>query len=140
MAGDKLTNAEINKRVDKCLDMRYNADSPCLQREWIAYCHEAYGDKSEQQYHQYWAMARERYEENWRAKLSKMLSPAMDELFGLLGSDDEKIRQRAIDQIVKYTGNDIEKIEAKIEGNITLNWGDTIEGNDLGDENDSNER
>ena len=48
----------------------------------------------------------------------------MDELYGLLGSDDEKIRQRAIDQIVKYTGNDIEKIEAKIEGNIELNWGD----------------
>jgi len=58
-----------------------------------------------------------------------MLDPAMNELFGLLGSEDEKIRQRAIDQIVKYTGNDIQKIEAKIEGNIVLNW-----GNDPGDE------
>lgn len=124
MAGNKLTNAEINVRVDACLNMRYNADSPMLQREWIAYCHEHYGDKSEQQYHAYWAMARERYEENWRAKLSKMLSPAMDTLYELLGSDDEKVRQRAIDQIVKYTGNDVEKIEAKIDGNIQLTWGD----------------
>jgi hypothetical protein len=128
MAGIKLTNAEINKRVDQCLDMRYNASSPCLQREWIAYCHEAYGDKSEQQYHAYWSMARERYEENWRAKLSKMLSPAMDELFNLLADDDPKIRQRAIDQIVKYTGNDIDKIEAKIDGNIELNWGEQDTG------------
>jgi hypothetical protein len=51
----------------------------------------------------------------------------MNELFGLLGSDDEKIRQRAIDQIVKYTGNDIQKIEAKIQGDIKLNWGDLPE-------------
>jgi hypothetical protein len=53
-----------------------------------------------------------------------MLSPAMDELFRLLADEDPKIRQRAIDQVVKYTGNDVEKIEAKIDGNITLNWGD----------------
>lgn len=127
MAGNKLTHSEITKRVETCLEMRYNADSPCLQREWIAYCHEAYGDKSEQQYHAYWASAKEKYEENWRAKLSKMLSPAMDELYNLLIDDDPKIRQRAIDQIVKYTGNDIQKIEAKIEGNIELNWGDDNE-------------
>ena len=135
MAGNKLTNAEVNERVDACLTMRYNADSPMLQREWIAYCHEHYGDKSEQQYHYYWSMARDRYEENWRAKLSKMLSPAVDELYNLLGDDDPKIRQRAIDQIVKYTGNDIQKIEAKVEGNIELTWGDNITGNDPGDEN-----
>jgi hypothetical protein len=55
----------------------------------------------------------------------------MNELFGLLASEDEKIRQRAIDQIVKYTGNDITKIEAKVQGNIVLNWGDQ---NDPGDE------
>ena len=62
-----------------------------------------------------------------------MLDPAMNELFTLLASDDEKIKQRAIDQIVKYTGNDIQKIEARVEGNIQLNW-----GNDLGlpNEND----
>ena len=57
-----------------------------------------------------------------------MLDPAMGQLLGLLGSDDEKVRQRAVDQIVKYTGNDIEKIEAKIEGNIELNWGEEETG------------
>ena len=124
MAGNKLTQVEVNKRVDQCLAMRYNASSPLLQREWIKYCHATYGDKSEQQYHAYWALARDRYEENWRAKLSKMLSPAMNELYSLLASEDEKIRQRAIDQIMKYSGNDIDRIEAKIEGNIELNWGD----------------
>jgi len=131
MAGDKLTNAEINKRIDQCLTMRYNTNPPCLQRDWIAYCHENYGDKSEQQYHHYWSQVKDKYEENWRAKLQKMLSPAMDELLGLLGSDDEKIRQRAIDQIVKYTGNDIDKIEAKIEGNIELKWGEDAESNSI---------
>ena len=124
MAGTKLSSGEVEARVNKCLELRYKADIPILQREWIKYCHQEYNDKSEQQYHAYWSMARDRYEENWRAKLSKMLSPAMDELFNLLADDDPKIRQRAIDQIVKYTGNDVEKIEAKIDGNITLNWGD----------------
>jgi hypothetical protein len=68
-------------------------------------------------------MAKDRYDEGWKAKLNKMLDPAMGELFTLLASDDEKIKQRAIDQIIKYTGNDIQRIEAKIEGNIVLNWG-----------------
>ena len=125
MAGRKLTHTEVDERIDKCLELRYKADQPILQKEWIKYCEQNYGDKSPQQYTQYWISAREKYEENWRAKLNRMLDPAMEQLFGLLGSDDEKIRQRAIDQIVKYTGNDIEKIEAKIEGNIELNWGDT---------------
>jgi len=124
MAGTKLTNTEVEARVDKCLELRYKAETPILQREWVKYCKKEYNDKSEKQYIQYWISAREKYEESWRAKLNKMLDPAMNELMGLLASDDEKIRQRAIDQIVKYTGNDIEKIEAKIEGTIELNWGD----------------
>lgn len=134
MAGEKLNNVEVQKRIDTCLEKRYYSERPMLQKQWIAYCHEHYGDKSEQTYHKYWADAKEKYEENWRAKLQKMLDPAMDRLYELLVSEDEKIRQRAIDQIVKYTGNDIEKIEAKIEGSIELTWGDVIEGNDPGDE------
>ena len=124
MAGDKLTHTEVDKRIDKCLELRYQSNNPILFKDWIKYCHKNYGDKSEQQYTKYWSDAKEKYEEGWRAKLSKMLNPAMDTLFELLADDDPKIRQRAIDQIVKYTGNDIEKIEAKIEGNVVLKWGD----------------
>jgi len=128
MAGTKLTKAETDGRVDKCLELRYEANDPILFKEWIRYCHNNYGDKSEQQYSKYWSDARNLYEERWRAKLNKMLDPAMNSLFELLASDDEKIRQRAIDQIVKYTGNDIDKIEAKIDGNIELNWGEQETG------------
>lgn len=124
MAGKKLTHTEVDERVDKCLELRYKAETPILQREWVKYCHKEYGDKSEQQYIKYWIDAKAKYEEMWRAKLNKMLDPAMNELFSLLADDDAKVRQRAIDQIVKYTGNDIEKIEAKIEGNIELKWGE----------------
>jgi len=124
MAGQKLSNAEIEARVDTCLNLRYNLDKPMLFREWIKYCHKHYNDKSEKQYTAYWSKAKERYEEGWRAKLNNMLEPAMDTLVGLMYSEDEKVRQRAVDQVVKYTGNEIEKIEAKIEANIELNWGD----------------
>ena len=128
MAGTKLTNTEVEARVDKCLELRYKAETPILQKEWVNYCHRTYGDKSEKQYSAYWTKAKEQYDEKWRTKLNSLLDPAMGQLLGLLGSDDEKIRQRAVDQIVKYTGNDIEKIEAKIEGNIELNWGEQETG------------
>lgn len=124
MAGTKLTHTEVDERVDKCLELRYKAETPILQKEWVKYCKKHYGDKSEKQYIAYWISAKEKYEEGWRAKLNKMLDPAMNELFSLLADEDAKVRQRAIDQIVKYTGNDIEKIEAKIEGNIELKWGE----------------
>ena len=124
MAGDKLTKVEVDQRVDTCMRLRYFENDPILLREWIKYCHKEYGDKSEQQYTAYWTMAKERYDEQWRAKLQKMLDPAMNELYTLLSSDDEKIRQRAIDQVIKYTGNEVQRIEAKINGNIVLNWGD----------------
>ena len=127
MAGQKLTHTEVDARVDKCMELRFQANDPIMFREWIKYCHKTYGDKSEQQYSGYWQAANDRYQEGWKAKLNKMLDPAMNELFVLLASDDEKIKQRAIDQIVKYTGNDIQKIEARVEGNIQLNWGNDLD-------------
>ena len=114
MAGERLTDTEVNQRVDKCLELRYHTDPPMLQREWIKYCHKNYGDKSEQQYHAYWAAAKERYDENWKALLNAQLTPAVQTLIGLLASEDERIGQRAIDQIVKYTGNDIDKQEVNV--------------------------
>ena len=131
MAGQKLTHTEVDARVDKCMELRFQANDPIMFREWIKYCHKTYGDKSEQQYSGYWQAANDRYQEGWKAKLNKMLDPAMNELFVLLASDDEKIKQRAIDQIVKYTGNDIQKIEARVEGNIQLNWGNDLSLNKL---------
>jgi hypothetical protein len=91
----------------------------------------AYKDKSEKQYAQYWTKAKERYEEGWREKLSKLLSPAVNELYSLLASEDSKIRQRAIDQIMKYNGEDVQRIEGdlKIE-NISLKWGDGEQSSD----------
>ena len=126
MAGNKLPKSETDSRIQQCYDMRYNSNDGLLFRNWMKYCHETYGDKSEQQFTAYWVLSSEMYQESWREKLSKQLDPAVNELIGLLASDNEKIRSRAIDQIMKYTGNDIEKIEAKIQGNIELNWGDTI--------------
>jgi hypothetical protein len=134
MAGTKISKSELEGRVEQCYKLRYETQPSIYFRDWIKYCHENYNDKSEQQYTQYWSKASEQYNETWKEKLNKMLDPAMNELISLLGSEDEKIRQRAIDQIVKYTGNDVQQIEAKIEGNIQLNWGDSIFGSDPGDE------
>lgn len=128
MAGTKLTHTEVDERIDKCLELRYESNDAILFKGWIKYCHKHYGDKSEQQYSKYWADAKAKYEEQWRAKLNKLLDPAMDALFELLADDDPKVRQRAVDQIVKYTGNDIDKIEAKIDGSIELSWGEQDNG------------
>ena len=123
MSKDRLNNAEVQERVDKCYELR-NGDRKMKHVEWTKYCHENYGDKSEMQYTQYWSKSGERYQENWKEKLGKAIDPAVNELYILLSSEDEKIRQRAIDQIFKYTGNDIIKQEIEHKGEITINWGD----------------
>ena len=102
MAGIKLTSGEVNERVEQCFDLRYKQGYK--QKQWIKYCHETYNDKSEKQYHQYWIKSKDIYNESWRDKLEKQLDPAVNELIGLMASDDEKIRQRAIDQVFKYSG------------------------------------
>tara|TARA_R110000803_G_scaffold83898_8_gene149981 strand:+ start:2266 stop:2652 length:387 start_codon:yes stop_codon:yes gene_type:complete len=126
MAGTKLADGEVAKRVDDCHRLRYEHQMNHL--EWTKHCHQAYGDKSEKQYTQYWMKAGERYTDTWREKLSKLLDPAVDELIRLLASDDNKIRSRAIDQIMKYNGEDITRVEGDIKiESIDLKWGNAEE-------------
>ena len=122
MSGIKMTDAEINKRVELCFDMRYKEGM--RQVDWVKYCHEHYDDKSEKTYISYWIKSKDKYEEGWRELLSKQLSPAVNTLIELMASDDEKVRQRAIDQVFKYTGNDEMKVAITGQLDISLNWGD----------------
>lgn len=117
MAGERLSTKEVQDRVDTCFDLRYNQERGIRQVEWIQYCHEHYGDKSEQQYHAYWAKAKDKYDEGWKEKLNRLLGPAADKIREGLESEDARTYQRAIDQVMKYTGNDVERIE--VDGNIT---------------------
>lgn len=132
MSGIKLTQSEVNNRIQNIYNLRYNSEEPMSQKEWVEYCHKTYGDKSEKTYCKYWNDAKEKYEEAWREKLSKQLDPAVDKLIELLSNNDPKIKQRAIDQVFKYTGNDINKIEAQIEGVIKVQFGgESTENEDL---------
>jgi len=122
MAGTKINDKELKDRVSKAYDLRYNQNY--TQERYVEFCHKEYGDKSEQQYCQYFLKAREVYDESWKERLQKLLGPAVDELTRALASEDEKIRTRAIDQIMKYTGNDIQKIQAEVSGEVKITFGD----------------
>ena len=119
---ERHTKTEVGKRSEECYKLRYESTPSITQEKWVEYCHEKYGDRSEQTYCSYWAKAKEMYDDNWRERLSKLLGPAVEELTRALASEDEKIRQRAIDQIMKYTGNDIQKIEANVTGEVKVNF------------------
>ena len=120
----KLPQAEVDARVAKCIELR-TAGGVFTSEDWIKYCNQHYGDKSESAYRVYYTNSNKAYEAYWRNMLEGMLKPAMDELITLLNSNNEQIKQKAIDQILKYSGNDVQKIEAKVDGdiNINLTWG-----------------
>ena len=122
---ERLTLVEVQRRVDTCIDLRYKADKPILQREWLDYCDKHYDDKSKPQYLNYWMTAKEQYEEGWKGRLEGLLEPAMMELTELLHSDNPLVKQKAIDQIYKMSGYDIQKhlVKAQIE-NITIGFGE----------------
>lgn len=125
MAGKKLTNKEINERIHDAYIKRYESEQPIKQNDWVEYCHEVYGDKSEQQYCQYFTQAKDLYDARWRNKIDRLLEPASNELRNLLTDNDPKVRQRAIDQVMKYTGNDIERKLIKAEiNNIQIGFGE----------------
>lgn len=106
---ERLTGVQVQRRVDDCILLRYKADQPILQREWLDYCDKTYGDKSKPQYLNYWMAAKEQYEEGWRGQLEKLLEPAMESLRENLNSDNPYTKAKAIDQIWKMSGNDIQK-------------------------------
>lgn len=119
---DRHTRTEVGKRAQECYKLRYETPESITQDRWVEHCHKVYNDRSEQTYCTYWSKAKDMYDENWKERLQKMLGPATDELFSLLASEDQKIRQRAIDQIMRYTGNDVQKIQADIKGEISVNF------------------
>ena len=120
---ERLTLVEVQRRVDKCIDLRYKSDTPILQREWIDYCEKNYNDKSIPQYINYWMTAKEQYEEQWRGKLENLIEPAVQVLREGLNSDNHYVRSKTIDQIWKMSGNDIQKHLVRQE-NINIGFGE----------------
>jgi len=124
MAGDRLSTKEVQDRVDTCFDLRYKREDGIRQVDWIKYCHEHYGDKSEQQYHAYWASAKEKYDNGWKEQLSQLLKPATDKIAEGLESEDARTYQKAIEQVFKYSGNDVDKQEIDLTvRQIDTQWG-----------------
>lgn len=125
MAGKRISERQMQERVMDAYELRYNSDNPIRQEEWVRLCHTKYGDKSEQQYCQYFTQARDVWENGLQNKLEQMLEPAANQLRELLNDPNPSIRQRAIDQIMKYTGRDIERklIKAEVQ-NITIGFGE----------------
>lgn len=122
MAGNRLPQTEIDKRIRECYDLRFNNNLIFRFKSWIQYCHENYNDKSEQQYTDYWMKAGEMYEESWKEMLNKQLGPATQELIRLMADDNPKVRDAAIAKIFRYTGNDIQKIDAEVRGEVKVNF------------------
>jgi hypothetical protein len=122
MAGNKLSDKEIKDRIKKAYDLRYN--EKYTQERYVQWAKEEYGDKSEQQYCQYFSKSRKYHEEVWKDLLEQQLKPATLELIRLMADEDPKVRQRAIDQIFKYTGNDITKVQAEVSGEVKITFGD----------------
>jgi catalase len=125
MAGKRISEKEMQERVMEAYELRYESDKPIRQEDWVRLCHTKYGDKSEQQYCQYFTQARDIWENGLQNKLEQMLEPAANQLRELLDDPNPSIRQRAIDQIMKYTGRDIERKLIKAEiNNITIGFGE----------------
>ena len=115
MAGTRLPQDEVELRVQKCYELRFDTDRPFGVKDWLKYCHENYSDKSEQTYTLYWAQAGEKFKEGWKELLNKQLTPAVEEIIRLLADENPKVRADAAKMIFKYTGNEIEKIQADIQ-------------------------
>ncbi len=123
MAGKRITKDENESRVTKCYFFRFEDPHPFGIKDWLVWCHDTYGDKSEQTYTKYWADAGNLYQDGWREKLNKQLDPAVNELIRLLADENPKIRHEAAKSIFKYTGHEVQKIEADIKTDIKIKFG-----------------
>lgn len=124
MAGDRLSTKEVQDRVDTCFNLRYKREDGIRQVDWIEYCHKNYGDKSEQQYHSYWARAKEKFDNGWKEQLQQLLKPATDKIAEGLEAEDARTYQKAIEQVFKYSGNDVDKQEIDLTiKDIDTKWG-----------------
>lgn len=113
MAGKRIPQHESNRRIDTCYNLRFKTEPPTLHKDWIKYCKENYGDKSELTYTYYWSKAGDIYKDTWKEKLNRHIDPAVDQLIRLLTDNDPRVRDAAIAKIFKYTGNDVDKQEIK---------------------------
>lgn len=111
MAGTKLSDKEVMERVKEAYHKRY--EESFTQERYVKWAKEEYGDKSEQQYCQYFLKAKEHYDEIWKDRLHKQLGPAVDQLIRNLADENPKVRDLAIAKVFKYTGHDIDRQEIK---------------------------
>ncbi len=118
-----LPKGEVEKRVSECYRLRYEQSDSITQSKWVEYCHEVYGDKSEQQYCAYWAKAKQMYDNEWRDRLNELLGPATEKLREHLQGPDGRLSDAAIAKIFQYTGNNVEKVEAKVDAEIKVKFG-----------------
>jgi hypothetical protein len=119
---DRHSKTEVERRVSECFKLRYESTPSIKQEEWVQYCHENYGDRSEQQYCDYWASAKAKYDTGWKEKLNSLLGPATERIEQLLASDNTNDHKEAIKMVYKYTGNDIERQEIKSESVIKVSF------------------
>lgn len=126
---ERHTKSEVEQRVLKCYELRFETSPGMSHTRWQEYCAESYGDRSQQQYTEYWMKASQRYKEVWKEKLDSLIDPAVDKLTELLASDNEKISQDAVTQVFKLSGNITDRVEADV--NVTTlktTWG--LDGED----------
>ena len=131
MAGSKLPSSEVEQRIAKCYELRYETDPGIGVKGWYKYCQENYGDKSEQQYTAYWMASGEKYQEGWRELLNKQLTPAVHEIIRLLADENPKVRSDAAKMIFKYTGHEIDRQEVNLSvTEYVTKWGADATSND----------
>lgn len=120
----RLSDHEVQERVNKCAELRFRVDHPYSQSKWIEYCKSQYGDKSVPQYINYWMKAKEQYEDEWKQKLDTLLVPASNQLRDLLFDDNPKVRADAIKMIMKYSGNEIQKHLVQATTEVKISFGE----------------